>query len=180
MGGAGGRTVEVLFPSWGSGARITAVSKAGKRRPVTRATALSDIAWFHVESERTGYVVALRKGASRRDRLGRSPRRPVLRSLPGPTLTIKVKATTITARLAPARTAEEARAVASRLLLLGGGWSAPVVGANLKGTDPFRGLGAGAPSGSLAAVGFAGAGSAPVAWGVGVGVGAGRPFGGGA
>ncbi len=34
---------------------------------------------------------------------------------PGPTLAVRVKATTITARIAPARTADEARAIAAKL-----------------------------------------------------------------
>ena len=115
VGGASGKTVEVLFPSWGS-ARISAVTRSGERRPVSRNMALSDIAWFHVESERTGYVVAIRKGASGATATTPRPGAQSSAPRPGPTLTIKVKATTIVARLAPARTAEEARAVATRLL----------------------------------------------------------------
>jgi hypothetical protein len=114
--GASSKTVEVIFPSWGSGARVTAVSKAGDRRPVSRATALSDIAWFHVESEHTGYVVAIRQGASGASASARRPGAQSSAPRPGPTLTLKVKATTITARLAPAGTTEEARAIATRLL----------------------------------------------------------------
>jgi hypothetical protein len=78
--------------------------------------ALSDVAWFHVESERTGYVVAIRKGASGATASAARPDAQSSAPRPGPTLTIKVRATTITARLAPARTAEEARTVATRLL----------------------------------------------------------------
>ena len=78
VGGASGKTVEVLFPSWGS-ARISAVTRVGRAPPGARGgMALSDIAWFHVESERTGYVVAIRKGAS--GATATTPaRRPVLR-----------------------------------------------------------------------------------------------------
>jgi hypothetical protein len=113
--GASRKAVEVLFPSWGN-ARVSAVTKAGERRSVTRGLALSDSGRFHIQSEHTGYVVAIRRGASgakastsRPDAQSSAPR-------PGPTLAIKVRATTVTARLAPARIAEAARTIATRLL----------------------------------------------------------------
>ena len=114
--GAGSRAVEVLFPSWGGAARVTAVLKNGERRAVTRAIALSDVAWFHVESEHSGYAVAIRRGAAGASALTRRPGAQSSAPTPGPTLAIRVKATTVVARIAPARSAEEARAVAARII----------------------------------------------------------------
>ena len=75
---------------------------------------LADVAWFHVESERTGYVVVVDGGRSATaiTRPARSPSAPK----PGPTLTIRAQGTTVTARIAPAKTADEARAIAAQLI----------------------------------------------------------------
>ncbi|HWK25316.1 MAG TPA: hypothetical protein VNS09_02065 [Solirubrobacter sp.] len=110
--GAGSRAIEVLFPSWGGEARVSAVLRSGERRPVTGGRALADVAWFHVESERSGYVVVVSGGesaaTSRPDSQASAPH-------PGPTLAIRARGTKVVARIAPARTAEAARAVAVRL-----------------------------------------------------------------
>ena len=113
VSGASSKTVEVIFPSWGAGARVTAVGKDGSRRSVSSAVSLDKVAWFHVESEHTGYVVVLRRGE------GTASTKAVASQSsaphPGPTLTVRTKSTVIVARLAPAKSAEEARTVADAL-----------------------------------------------------------------
>ena len=73
---------------------------------------VADVAWFHVESERSGYVVVVDGGksasASRPSKQSSAPK-------PGPTLAVRAKGTTITAKIAPARTPEEARTIAATL-----------------------------------------------------------------
>jgi hypothetical protein len=115
VSGAKGKQIEVLFPSWGKGARVTAVMKSGARKPVTNGMALSNVDHFHVESEHTGYVVTLRSGASGAKALTRRPGAQSSAPNPGPTLTLQVKATTVVARLAPAKNATEARSLAASL-----------------------------------------------------------------
>ena len=112
VSGAKGKQIEVLFPSWGK-AKVTAVMSSGARKPVTNGMALSNVDHFHVESEHSGYVVMLRKGAAGAKALTRRPSAQSSAPNPGPTLTLQVKATTVTARIAPAKTAEEARALAA-------------------------------------------------------------------
>ena len=114
VAGAKGKQVEVLFPSWGK-AKVSAVMGSGARKPVTNGMALSGVDHFHVESEHSGYVVTLRRGASGATALTRRPSAQSSAPKPGPTLTVRVKATTITARIAPVKNADEARAVAARL-----------------------------------------------------------------
>jgi hypothetical protein len=112
--GASGKVVEAIFPSWGSGAKVTAVNAAGERRAVPRGgVSLSDVAWFHIESERTGYVVVVDGGKS-----ATAPKPSAQSSAPkpGPTLTIRAKGTKVTARIAPAKTVDEARAIATQLI----------------------------------------------------------------
>jgi hypothetical protein len=112
VSGAGGKVIEALFPSWGAGARVSAVNARGERRSVTRGMSLSDVAWFHVESERSGYVVVVEGGKSATvPKPSAQPSAPK----PGPTLTIRAKGTVVRAKLAPAANAEEARAIAARL-----------------------------------------------------------------
>jgi hypothetical protein len=96
VSGADGKQVEVLFPSWGRGAKVTAYG-----------------AWYHVKSEWSGYVVVLRRGGStaRVERPAAQPSAP----LPGPTLVVRVRGSVCVARIAPAQTVEEARTVAARL-----------------------------------------------------------------
>ena len=113
--GAKGKQIEVLFPSWGTGAKVTAVMKSGARKAVNNGMALSNVDHFHVESEHSGYVVTLRQGAAGAKALTRRPEAQSSAPKPGPTLTLRVKATTVVARLAPAKNADEARAVAAAL-----------------------------------------------------------------
>jgi hypothetical protein len=94
--GAGGKRVEALFPSWGRGARITKLDGA-----------------FHVQSEHTGYVVVLRRGGGQARTLRPQPQASA--PSPGPTLAVRARGSVVVARIAPARTAQEARAVAARL-----------------------------------------------------------------
>jgi hypothetical protein len=113
VSGVGDRRCEVLFPSWGAKARVSAVAADGSRRSVAGSVALDDADWFHVESQYTGYVVKIRRGK------GRASSNAVAAQAsaphPGPTLTVRMDSSVLVARIAPARTAEEARAVARRL-----------------------------------------------------------------
>ena len=72
------QAVEVLFPSWGDGAKVTAVMKSGGAQAGLRGMSLSDVDRFHVESEhsRLRRDVALRR--VRRDRAGAAAERAVL------------------------------------------------------------------------------------------------------
>ena len=74
------------------------------------------IAWFHVESEHSGYVVVIRSGGTNATALTRAVAAQSSAPDPGPTLAVRVKGGAVTARVAPARTAEEARAIAARLV----------------------------------------------------------------
>jgi hypothetical protein len=88
-GARAGRTVDVLFPSWGRGATVTAVLTDGssvqigrERRPLER------VRWLRVQSARSGYLIVPRgrpKGATLRllhpRPQGSAPR-------PGPTLAV--------------------------------------------------------------------------------------------
>jgi hypothetical protein len=76
---------------------------------------LSNVDHFHVESEHSGYVVTLRSGASGATAHAKRPGEQSSAPKPGPTLTVRVKATTIVARIAPAKTVDEARALAKAL-----------------------------------------------------------------
>jgi hypothetical protein len=113
VSGASGKVVEAIFPSWGSGAKISAVDSRGERRAVSGGMSLSDVAWFHIESERTGYVVVVDGGKS-----ATAPKPSAQSSAPkpGPTLTVRARGTKVTARIAPAKTIDEARAIAAQLI----------------------------------------------------------------
>src|SRR4051794_4540689 len=113
VSGSGDRRCEVLFPSWGAGARVSAVGADGARRSVAGSVSLDDADWFHVESQYTGYVVKIRRGTGRASLLAVAAQSSAPH--PGPTLTVRMDSSTVVARIAPARTAEEARAVAQRL-----------------------------------------------------------------
>ena len=110
----GARRFEVLFPSWGAGARVSAVLGSGERRSMSRGVPLEDVAWFHVESERTGYVVVVRRGSGTASVAAVAAQSSAPH--PGPTLTLRLlDSSVVVARVAPAGSAEEARAVAGRL-----------------------------------------------------------------
>lgn len=114
--GAGGKAVEVLFPSWGKGARVWAVNGAGERTAVRGTTSLDGVEYFHVESEHSGYVVVISSGAAKATAVSRAVASQSSAPDPGPTLTVRAKGSSVTARVAPVRSAEEARAVAGRLV----------------------------------------------------------------
>lgn len=114
--GAGGKTIEVLFPSWGKGARVWAVSAGGERSPVRGTVSLDGVAYFHVESELSGYVVVVRSGAAKATAAARAVASQSSAPDPGPTLTVRAKGSSVVARVAVARSADEARGVAQRLV----------------------------------------------------------------
>jgi hypothetical protein len=116
-------TVEALFPSWGTGARIDAVRGDGTALPLTPgagAIALAGVDHLHLAGPRGGYVVVclgaagLRARALRVGRQASAPR-------PGPTLAIELARGTgfsragLRVRIAPAASADEARVVAGSL-----------------------------------------------------------------
>lgn len=108
---------EVLFPSWGTGARITAVRGDGSEAPVTpgeRPLAADEVAYFHLAGPAGGYVVVLPGGRGRAfaQRVARQPSAPRA----GPSLVVALPVGAgLTARIAPAADAEEARLVAATL-----------------------------------------------------------------
>ena len=100
------KTVEVLFPSWGAGARVTAVGTDGSRRSVSGGVVAGR---RRVVPRRVrAHGLRRRDPPWRRHRLVGSGRLTVLRAPPGPTLTVELESVMV-ARIAPARTAEEAR-----------------------------------------------------------------------
>jgi hypothetical protein len=114
--GADGRAVEVLFPSWGKGARVWAVSAAGERAAVRSARSLDGVAWFYVQSRHSGYVVVIRSGGANATALTRRVAAQASAPNPGPTLAVRIKQAAVTARVAPAPDFETARTVADRLV----------------------------------------------------------------
>ncbi len=120
-------TVDVLFPSWGKGARVEAVMRGGRRvtlaqlKAKSRTVSLRDVAYFYLAGEDTGYVVVP---------IGERPRatahivRPGAQSSaprPGPTLAVqlahgrKFRRLALAVRIAPAANPGEAAQVARRL-----------------------------------------------------------------
>jgi hypothetical protein len=94
-------TVDVLFPSWGRGARIVAVRRDGSRRTVRRPMPLRRVAYLHVQSERSGYVaVPLRRAGVVARALLTRPQSSAPR--PGPTLALRVRGSRFAVRLSPA------------------------------------------------------------------------------
>jgi hypothetical protein len=109
---------EVLFPSWGSGAQVTAVLHDGSAvalLPGGPVVAASAVAHFHVAGPRGGYVVVLPHGGGGRARAQRVARKRYA-PLAGPTLVIEMLAGSgLAARIAPAADAQRAAEVAARL-----------------------------------------------------------------
>jgi hypothetical protein len=120
-------TVDVLFPSWGKTARVEAVMRGGGRVILAQAGAkrrqvsLRDVAYFYIAGEETGYVVVP---------IGRRPRatvhilKPGAQSSsprPGPTLAVQLargrrfRRLSLSVRIAPAATKEEATRIARSL-----------------------------------------------------------------
>ncbi|MDA0137727.1 hypothetical protein OJ962_09475 [Solirubrobacter sp. CPCC 204708] len=114
--GASGKRVEVVFPSWGSKATVSAVDRSGARRAVTGTLSLDDIEWFHIESEHSGYVVVIRSGATKATASTRAVAAQSSAPNPGPTLAVRASGSSIVARVAPAPTAAQAESIAARLV----------------------------------------------------------------
>jgi hypothetical protein len=112
--GAGDKAIEVLFPSWGKGARVSAVNAGGERQRVSGSVSLDGVAYFHVESEHSGYVVVIRSGAAKASAATKAVAAQSSAPDPGPTLTVRARGDRVVARVAPVRSAEAARAVAGR------------------------------------------------------------------
>ena len=83
---------------------------------------LNDVAWFYVQSLKSGYVVVVRKAPARALAFALPTHPSGFEPHPGPTLAIRlsnasrVRRRVLTAAIAPARTAAEAEAVAASLL----------------------------------------------------------------
>jgi hypothetical protein len=119
-GGPRRYTADVLFPSTGSGAQITAVLRDGTRLPVGPApVAAGAVAYFHVRSARSGYVVVLRPGGA--EMSARTIRPDVQSSAPepGPTLALGLAPrhgrSGLAARIVPVAAGEDPAAAAHRL-----------------------------------------------------------------
>ena len=119
-GGPRRYTADVLFPSTGSGAEVTAVLRDGTRLPVGPASvAAGRVAYFDVRSARSGYVVVLRPGGAgltartiRADAQSSAPE-------PGPTLALGLAPrggrSVLAARIVPVPAGDDAGAAARRL-----------------------------------------------------------------
>ncbi len=120
-------TVDVLFPSWGQGARVEAVLRGGKRvtlaapKAPRRKVALKNVVYFYVAGEDTGYVVV---PTGRRPRAKAHILRPRAQSSaprPGPTLAIQLahaarfRRLGFAAKIAPAANRRQAARIAKRL-----------------------------------------------------------------
>ena len=89
----------------------------GERTALNKSRSLAGIAWFHVESEHSGYVVVIRGGGSGATALTRAvAAQSHARRTPARPGRSASKGGAVTARVAPARTADEARAIAARLV----------------------------------------------------------------
>jgi hypothetical protein len=120
-------TVDVLFPSWGRGARIEAIMRGGRRVRLAapggrrRSVSLRDVAYFYLAGEDTGYVVV---PTGRRPRAVAHILRPKAQSSaprPGPTLAVQLaqakrfRRLGLSVRIAPAASRQDAARVARRL-----------------------------------------------------------------
>ena len=114
VSGASGKAVEALFPSWGASAKVSAVNAAGERRAVAAAGSRSPTSPGFT-SRASGPATSSWSTAARA-RPRSAPSAQSSAPKPGPTLTIRARGTKVTARIAPARTVDEARAIAARLV----------------------------------------------------------------
>jgi hypothetical protein len=111
-------SVDVLFPSTGAGASVTAVLAGGARERLGERR-LGEVRWLHVESADSGYVIVPVGEVAGRLRL-LHPARQDSAPDPGPTLTVallsrgRLRPLRFAVRLAPA-SAADAPAVAVRL-----------------------------------------------------------------
>ena len=111
-------SVDVLFPSTGAEATVTAVLADGSRERLGERR-LSDVRWLHVESEDSGYVIVPLGRATGRLRLVHAGPQDSAPD-PGPTLAVALLSASalrplrFAVRLAPAVAGDAAR-VAARL-----------------------------------------------------------------
>jgi hypothetical protein len=111
-------TADVLFPSWGTGAEVVAVLRDGSRtRVASTRIALSRIAYLHVRSERSGYVVVpASRPAGATVHLIQTARQSSAPT-PGPSLGVQIararafSSVSLTARYAPVPAGADAAAV---------------------------------------------------------------------
>jgi len=119
--------IDVLFPSWGSTARIEAILRGGRRVTLAahgrrrRSVSLRDVVYFYLAGEDSGYVVV---PTGRRPRATAHILRPKAQSSaprPGPTLALqltqrkRLRRLGMAVRIAPARSKQHAAAVARNL-----------------------------------------------------------------
>jgi hypothetical protein len=114
-------TARLRFPSWGPGAAVYAVLADGRRVRLGRhGRALTDVRWFHIAGEETGYVV-VPIGRLRGTARLLHPRPQASDPRPGPTLALdllsarRLRRLRAAVRIAPAASAREAARVAARL-----------------------------------------------------------------
>jgi hypothetical protein len=114
--------VRAHFPSWGPGARITLHRRDGISAAAADGAQLADVAWIHVQSRDSGYVIVpVGRFPRARARLLR-PSKQDSNPSPGPTLAFelldhaRLRRLVLRVRIAPARDADAAVAVAARLL----------------------------------------------------------------
>jgi len=118
-----GHDVRVLFPSTGSDVTVTAGLRDGRELSLTGASrlALDEVAWFHLGGASCGYVVVLRTSRLPGHAHLTHPARQSSAPHAGPTLVLepihngRLRDLTVSARIAPARTLEDARQLAGRL-----------------------------------------------------------------
>ena len=90
--------------------------------PAKGRIALKDIAWFYVQSVKSGYVVVVRKAPARAVAFALPTHPSGFEPHPGPTLAIRlsnasrVRNRSLTVAVAPARSPAEAEAVAAALI----------------------------------------------------------------
>ena len=119
-GGPRRYTADVLFPSTGGGAQVTAVLRDGSRLPVGAAPMRAGaVAYLHVRSARSGYVVVPRPaGAGLTARAIRSDAQSSAPE-PGPTLALGLAPrrgrSALAARIVPVPAGEDPAAAARRL-----------------------------------------------------------------
>jgi hypothetical protein len=114
-----GRTADVLFPSWGRSATVTAVLADGTSVPIGRdRRSLDGVRWLYVHSARSGYVIVPRdrpRGATLRLL---HPRSQSSAPLPGPTLAVGLAGSarrSFAARIATVAAHDDAERVAVRI-----------------------------------------------------------------
>jgi hypothetical protein len=120
-------TVDVLFPSWGSTGTIEAVLAGGRRITLAgpgqprRRVSLTDVAYFYVAGEETGYVVVPVDRPRRAVAHVVRPRKQSSAPRPGPTLALQIarhrrfNRLGLTTRIAPASSKDEAARAYRRL-----------------------------------------------------------------